>query len=111
MSQSPIVRDIGNGLHALVWIQAIEVPRQADDSWRVQLPVRASLSDAAGIPVTDGHGNEIEVESPLKSINAPFSHYAYHPDVQALYAQLDSVTRRIVTGEIPPQPPVQPVTP
>lgn len=105
MPEPDIIRPIGNGMYAMVWINAIEVPRQGDDTFRIQLPVLASLCTADGTLVKDGNGNEIAVASPLPSINAPFSAYAHHPEVQAMYAALRDVTIKIVTGELAPAVP------
>lgn len=102
MPQPDIIRPIGNDLHALVYLTAVEVPRQGDDSFRIQLPVAASLCLEDGTLVKDGDGREIAVQSPLPSINAPFAAYAHHPEVVDLYNRMRDVTIKIITGQLAP---------
>lgn len=102
MSEPDIIRPIGNGMFALVYINAIEVPRQGDDTWRIQIPVLASQCLADGTLVKDGDGNEMPAKSPLPSINAPYAAYAHHPEVAALFQAIRDVSIKIVTGELAP---------
>lgn len=103
-----IIRPIGNGMFALVWATAIEAPRQADDTFRVQIPVRASLCTDDGTLIREGDGSEISVQSPIASVNYPASYYMHDPEFAAAYAAIDRVSKKILTGEIQPNIPPQP---
>jgi len=103
------------GPAAWVWIEAVEITRQGtksvsgvpqlEDTWRISLPLRASLA-VGGECVRDAGGCEIQIQSPIPSPGCDIADLLHDPAVQRLAVLLRDVTMRIVSGDLKPQ--VQP---
>jgi hypothetical protein len=110
---SDILLPLSNGMSALVWADAVEITRQGTkpipggDKWRIALPLRASLADAEGHLILDDAGNEILVTPPITFPSRDVADYMHHPRVAALVAEIDAVTKALISGEITPaEPPI-----
>lgn len=107
---SDILLPLTNGLHALVWSDAVEITRQGTkpipggDKWRIALPLRASLAQSDGTLIRDDAGQEIPCTPPIQFQARDVADYLHNPRVAALVAEIDAVTKLMIRGEIAPLP-------
>jgi hypothetical protein len=107
------------GPKAWCWIAAVEITRQGtksvsgipqlEDTWRINLPMRASLALQDGSDVVrQADGREVDVPSPAKSVCVDLADILHDPQVQQLAATLRDVTLRLASGSLKPLPPATP---
>jgi hypothetical protein len=105
---SDILLPLSNGMNALVWSESVEITRQGTkpipggDKWRIALPLRASLAQADGTLILDDAGQEIPCTPPITFPSRDVADYLHHPRVAALVAEIDAVTKAMISGEIAP---------
>jgi hypothetical protein len=103
-----LILPLANGMKAWVWAEAVEITRQGTkpipggDKWRIALPLRASLADTDDHLILDDAGNEIPVTPPITFPSHDVADYMHHPRVAALVAEIDAVTKAMISGEIAP---------
>ncbi len=109
----PLDQSKPDGLQAFVWIEAVEITRQAErklvlvdgleDKWRLQLPLRASLAINGQLQY-NADGSEMPCAVPrIPGVNGCMvNDIAHVPEVKAMIAGLRDMCLSIISGKIKP---------